>query len=90
MPTFDDSTAPKNASDALHHAANGSIGGSSSKDGEHKPPLLEDIMQLSRLGEIDPVKRLFDEGKFGTDHKDNEGITPLHVSNILTNSLMFG
>lgn len=41
--------------------------------------LLEDIMQLARLGEIAPVKRLFDEGKFRADYKDNEGITPLHV-----------
>lgn len=44
-----------------------------------KAPLLEDVMQLSRLGEIEPLKRLFQEGKVGPDFKDQEGITPLHV-----------
>ena len=46
---------------------------------ESKPPLLEDVMQLSRLGEIEPLRRLFEEGKIGADFKDHEGITPLHV-----------
>lgn len=45
-----------------------------------KLPLLEDVMQLSRLGDIQAVKALFDSGKIRPDYKDNEGITPLHVS----------
>ena len=46
---------------------------------EGKPPLLQDVMQLSRLGEIEPLRRLFDEGEIGPSYKDAEGITPLHV-----------
>lgn len=46
---------------------------------EDKLPLHEDIMQLARLGEIEPVKKLFDDGKFDAQYKDGEGITPLHV-----------
>lgn len=46
---------------------------------EAKLPLLEDIMQLSRLGDIGPIRKLFDEGKITVDFKDKEGITPLHV-----------
>lgn len=46
---------------------------------EDKLPLHEDIMQLARLGEISPIKRLFDEGKFSAKFRDEEGITPLHV-----------
>ena len=48
-------------------------------DESGKLPLLEDLMQLSRLGDIGPVKQLFDAKKFGADFKDAEGITPLHV-----------
>lgn len=46
---------------------------------EDKLPLHEDIMQLARLGEISPIKHLFNEGKFSADYRDEEGITPLHV-----------
>lgn len=46
---------------------------------EDKLPLHEDIMQLARLGEIPPIKRLFNEGKFNAKFRDDEGITPLHV-----------
>jgi palmitoyltransferase ZDHHC13/17 len=46
-------------------------------------PIEEDIMQLSRLGEVDAVKKLFDSGKFDISYKDEEGITPLHVRHIL-------
>lgn len=46
---------------------------------EDKLPLHEDIMQLARLGEISPIMRLFDEGKFNARFRDEEGITPLHV-----------
>lgn len=47
--------------------------------GEAKLPLHEDIMQLSRLGEIGPIQKLFESGKVGPDFHDEEGITPLHV-----------
>lgn len=46
---------------------------------QDKLPLLEDIMQLGRLGEIGPIQKLFEEGKFDAKYKDQEGITPLHV-----------
>ncbi|MCJ1395950.1 palmitoyltransferase akr1 [Xylographa bjoerkii] len=45
---------------------------------EDKLPLHEDIMQLSRLGEIGPIQTLFSEGKYNPDYRDEEGITPLH------------
>lgn len=47
---------------------------------EDKLPLHEDIMQLARLGEIGPIKTLFETGKFNARYKDQEDITPLHVS----------
>ncbi|KAL8752879.1 MAG: hypothetical protein Q9184_005591 [Pyrenodesmia sp. 2 TL-2023] len=47
-------------------------------DSEAKLPLHEDIMQLARLGEIGPIQRLFDEGKYKATHTDSENITPLH------------
>lgn len=46
---------------------------------EDKLPLHEDIMQLARLGEISPIKHLFNAGKFSAKFRDEEGITPLHV-----------
>jgi len=46
---------------------------------ETKLPLHEDIMQLARLGEVGPVQKLFEEGKYDANYKDAEGITPLHV-----------
>ena len=48
-------------------------------DREIKLPLHEDIMQLARLGEVGPIQKLFQDGKFKADHCDKEGITPLHV-----------
>lgn len=49
---------------------------------ETKLPLHEDIMQLARLGEIGPVQKLFEEGKFNAKYRDGEGITPLHVRDL--------
>ena len=46
---------------------------------QEKLPLHEDIMQLARLGEIGPIQKLFEEGKFDANYKDEESITPLHV-----------
>lgn len=51
---------------------------------EAKLPLHEDIMQLARLGEIGPIQKLFDEGKYKATHTDSENITPLHVRRIHT------
>lgn len=51
---------------------------------EDKLPLHEDIMQLARLGEIGPIQTLFETGKFNARYKDQENITPLHVSQHVT------
>lgn len=42
-------------------------------------PIEEDIMQLSRLGEIAAIQKLFDSGKYDATYADEQGITPLHV-----------
>jgi len=42
-------------------------------------PLGEDIMQIARIGEISAMQRIFEEKKLTANHKDEEGITPLHV-----------
>ena len=52
---------------------------SSMQNGDTKLPLHEDIMQLARLGEIVPIEKLIQEGKYTANYKDHEGITPLHV-----------
>ena len=51
------------------------------KDGnsDAKLPLLEDVMQLARLGDIGSVQQLLQKGEIGADFHDEEGITPLHV-----------
>ncbi|KAJ5084272.1 hypothetical protein NUU61_008851 [Penicillium alfredii] len=41
-------------------------------------PLAEDIMQLARMGEIGAMQSLFTAKKFTANHRDEEGITPLH------------
>lgn len=46
---------------------------------EDKLPLHEDIMQLARLGEVSAVQKLIEDGKFSAQHRDDEGISPLHV-----------
>ena len=46
---------------------------------ESKLPLHDDVMQLARLGEIGPIQKLFEEGKYNAKYHDGEGITPLHV-----------
>lgn len=55
------------------------VNGEPSGTDAEKPPLLEDVMQLARLGDVEPMRRLLDDGRFRADHKDHEGITPLHV-----------
>lgn len=42
-------------------------------------PPGEDIMQLARMGEIGTMQKLFTAKKFTANHRDEEGITPLHV-----------
>lgn len=42
-------------------------------------PLGEDIMQLARIGEIPAMQNLFATKKLTANHRDEEGITPLHV-----------
>ncbi|KAM0135344.1 hypothetical protein ACHAO1_005230 [Botrytis cinerea] len=37
-----------------------------------------DIMQLARIGDIQAVEKLFDDGTFDATYSDGEGITPLH------------
>ena len=46
---------------------------------EVKLPLHEDIMQLARLGEIGPIQKLLETGKYDATYRDEENITPLHV-----------
>jgi len=43
-------------------------------------PLGEDIMQLARIGEIGVMQNLFATKNLTANHRDEEGITPLHVS----------
>ena len=47
-----------------------------------KLPLHEDILQLAMLGEIGPIQKLLDEGKYTITYKDEQEITPLHVLNL--------
>lgn len=42
-------------------------------------PLGEDAMQLARMGEIGAMQNLFAANKSTANHRDEEGITPLHV-----------
>lgn len=49
--------------------------------GDMTPPEqpAEDIMQLARIGDIQAVERLFENGTYDATYCDGEGITPLHV-----------
>lgn len=60
-------------------SANGTMELENMGSEEVKLPLHEDIMQLARFGEIEPIKKLFQDGKFKANYQDEEGITPLHV-----------
>ena len=51
-----------------------------------KLPLHEDILQLAMLGEIGPIQKLLDEGKYTITYKDEQGITPLHVLKLRSES----
>ena len=41
-------------------------------------PVEEDVMALSRLGEIGAIQKLFDSGKCDARFRDEQNITPLH------------
>jgi len=43
-------------------------------------PLEDNIMQLARLGEVGAIQKLFQSGKYDASYKDEQGVTPLHVS----------
>ena len=55
-------------------------------DSLDKLPLHEDIMQLARLGEIGPIQKLVEDGKYDIKYKDEQGITPLHVHTLINNT----
>jgi len=42
-------------------------------------PVERDLMQLARLGELRPIQKLFDSGKYTAKSADEQGITALHV-----------
>jgi hypothetical protein len=49
-------------------------------------PIEDDIMQLARLGELRAIQDLLDSGKYSISYKDEQGITPLHVSFLNTST----
>lgn len=49
-------------------------------DGTPAPLSVEDdLMQLARLGELRPIQKLFDSGRYNAKSTDEQGITALHV-----------
>lgn len=80
IPTASAPAAPPNP------AMDGDVEMGDLPNGEPKLLLHKDIMQLSRLGDIGPIQELFSEGIVGSGYRDEEGITPLHVSPEALNS----
>lgn len=79
----DDSGSLANEGSSLAHpklSRNANMELENTDSSDVKLPLHEDIMQLARLGEIGPVRKLFEDGKFDAKYEDRESITPLHVS----------
>lgn len=67
--------APENAA----QGENGHVELQEMMTGKPRLPIQDDIMQLSRLGEIKAIQSLLDSGKFSATYADEQGITPLHV-----------
>lgn len=88
------STPPPRSSDHANLAATGQEGLQTSPkamESDHvelnsmrahsgQAPHTQDVMQLARLGDIVGLQALHDAGKLDPNYKDEEGITPLHVS----------
>lgn len=53
--------------------------------GDMTPPEqpAADIMQLARIGDIQAIEKLFENGTFDASYCDGEGITPLHVRELI-------
>lgn len=49
-------------------------------------PPGEDVMQLARMGEVGAMRELFAAKKFTPNHRDEEGITPLHVRSCIVSN----
>ncbi|KAJ5234523.1 uncharacterized protein N7469_003691 [Penicillium citrinum] len=69
-PNGKESTSPSNADVELKNMQSNAPKGSI--------PLGEDIMQLARIGEIGAMQNLFATKNLTANHRDAEGITPLH------------
>jgi len=70
-PNGKESTSPSNADVELKNMQSNAPKGSI--------PLGEDIMQLARIGEIGAMQNLLATKNLTANHRDAEGITPLHV-----------
>ena len=69
-------TSPKRLSDAVELSNVSSNGKKSAPDGA-------DLMQYARAGNLGSMQELFESARFDATYKDEEGITPLHVSKLL-------
>lgn len=79
--TTTDGVELKNMTVDNHNNSNGNGNGPRGEENSRPQlPVESDIMQLARLGEIGAMQKLFDTKKFNAKYKDEEGITPLHVS----------
>jgi hypothetical protein len=56
---------------------------------EPRLPIEDDIMQLARLGELKAIQELFDAGKYSISYRDDQGITPLHVSRLFSSFALY-
>lgn len=77
-------TSPLNIRDGTKNPSSEVVDGGDTSDMEmSSKPLEDDIMQLARLGEIGSIQKLFQSGKCDATYKDEQGVTPLHVSHRL-------
>lgn len=54
----------------------GRLAGADETEGSSSP----DIMQIARVGDVAAMEALFEDGDYDATYTDDEGITPLHVS----------